>query len=139
MRVAPLAAAALAAHLSGCHDNNVYHVGGTVSGLVAGHEVTLLNNGGDATTLAADGPLHALVRGGGIQQLWRENAQQEGAQHYPQGQIERARPIARPGTRQRWWAHRQRRSAASAGGVAGLQLGAAILAIHRTPCAALKP
>jgi hypothetical protein len=55
MRVGPLAAAALAAQLSGCHDDNVYHVGGTVSGLVAGNEVTLLNNGGDATTVAADG------------------------------------------------------------------------------------
>jgi hypothetical protein len=55
LRVAPLAAAALAAHLSGCHDNNVYHVGGTVSGLVAGDEVTLLNNGGEATTVAANG------------------------------------------------------------------------------------
>src|SRR5215470_4691807 len=56
VRLGPLAAVALAAHLSGCSGDDVsYQLGGTVSGLVAGNEVTLLNNGGDPITVMADG------------------------------------------------------------------------------------
>jgi len=54
--VGSLTAVAFVAHLSGCSGDDVsYQLGGTVSGLVAGHEVTLLNNGGDATTVTANG------------------------------------------------------------------------------------
>jgi hypothetical protein len=54
--VGSLAAVVLVTHLSGCNsDNSSYQVGGKVSGLVAGHGVTLLNNGGDATTVTANG------------------------------------------------------------------------------------
>lgn len=54
--VGSLAALVLVTCLSGCNsDNSTYQLGGKVSGLVAGREVTLLNNGGDATTLSADG------------------------------------------------------------------------------------
>jgi len=52
----PLAAVVLVTCLSGCNsDNSSYQLGGKVSGLVTGHEVTLLNNGGDATTVSANG------------------------------------------------------------------------------------
>jgi BNR/Asp-box repeat protein len=52
----PLAAVVLVTCLSGCNsDNSSYQLGGKVSGLVTSHEVTLLNNGGDATTVSANG------------------------------------------------------------------------------------
>jgi photosystem II stability/assembly factor-like uncharacterized protein len=52
----PLAAVVLVTCVSGCNsDNSSYQLGGKVSGLVTGREVTLLNNGGDATTVSADG------------------------------------------------------------------------------------
>ena len=54
--VVSILAVALVAHLNGCSGDDVtYQLGGTVSGLVAGNQVTLLNNGGDATTVTADG------------------------------------------------------------------------------------
>jgi hypothetical protein len=56
INVGSLTAVALATGLSGCNsDNSTYQLGGKVSGLVTGREVTLLNNGGDATTVTADG------------------------------------------------------------------------------------
>lgn len=52
----PLAAVVLITCLSGCNsDDSSYQLGGKVSGLASGREVTLLNNGGDATTVAVNG------------------------------------------------------------------------------------
>ena len=72
--VGSLTAVAFVAHLSGCSGDDVsYQLGGTVSGLVAGHEVTLLNNGGDATTVTAKWHLHVSCLRSLLQSLQRHH------------------------------------------------------------------